>query len=123
MGKVHEEAAPRKGPDAITKTIGAILEGLREIVRAELARGESDPWEGHDYINITKREFNRLARTGAFPAVKLGKLGWRARRSALDKWMMAHGKDADAPANDTQAQDADVNAVLAGVGFELRGRR
>lgn len=132
MGKVHEEAAPRKRKAGIHAVMASVARASRELARCveELEaighRPDGDPLVRGDYLGLSDREFNERCRTGEIPnAVKLGsRAGWRVRRSDADAYIESLRTASTSPANDVKGQaDAEVNAVLAGVGFELRGRR
>lgn len=98
---------------------------LAPFVAAELAANAGDTWIDQRTSPLGRRAHRELAKSGAFPASKVGRY-WRARRADVDAYIEAQrtGASLDArPANDCDAPDEDddpgVRAALAEHGLEL----
>jgi len=70
------------------------VEELKELIfsavnSAIAGHGQPSEWLDARSAPMGPRAFQRLAREGAFPAVKLGKK-WQARRSDVDAYMDRH---------------------------------
>jgi hypothetical protein len=78
----------------MTRLIVVDPEELRELIQdavscALAGHGQPSEWLDARSAPMGARAFQRLAREGAFPAVKLGKK-WQARRSDVDAYMDRH---------------------------------
>ena len=111
---------------ALAPLVELLLPVLREALAGELAaelRGAGE-WIDQEASPLGRRAHCRACASGALPGARKVGRRWMVQRSAVDAYIAAHGRPAEAPptvasspANDTAPTRAEVEAELRAAGM------